>query len=280
MLAMSQGSFSRRQGYTGQAQEITVREDAPESLRFFVLNKAEELGLRPESFRNITCSVLEERPDPSNWSAYPNIWGEVQGHVYHCAWYQVYDIIEAVWRHFREQDEENVFEKSRKAPEFTEALNDFFIRKGIGWQLVDGAIVTRGAEAFEETVTAARRTLEEGGRPTASKHIHEALQDLSRRPAPDLPGAIFHAMGCLECVARDIIGDEKATLGEILKKQKGLVPPPLDAALEKAWGYASNEARHVVEGREPKREEAELLVGLASTVATYLSKKFDKTDEF
>jgi len=30
-----------------------------------------------------------------------------------------------------------------------------------------------------------------------------------------------------------------------------------------------------VEGREPEREEAELLVGLASTMATYLSKKFD-----
>jgi hypothetical protein len=68
MPAMSQGSFLRRQGYTGQAREITVREDAPESLRFFVLNKTEELGLRPESFRDITCSVLEERPDPSNWS--------------------------------------------------------------------------------------------------------------------------------------------------------------------------------------------------------------------
>jgi hypothetical protein len=65
-----------------------------------------------------------------------------------------------------------------------------------------------------------------------------------------------------------------------LKKQKDLVPLPLDTALEKAWGYASNEARHVVEGRELKREEAELLVGLASTVVTYLSKKFDKTDEF
>jgi hypothetical protein len=110
-------------------------------------------------------------------------------------------------------------EMPERSPALTEALNDFFIRKGIGWQLVDGAIVTRGAEAFEETVKAARRTLEEGGRPTASKHIHEALQDLSRRPAPDLPGAIFHSTGCLECVARDVTGNEKATLGDILKKQ-------------------------------------------------------------
>ena len=88
---MSQSPFSRRHGYTGQPQEITIREDAPESLRFFVLNKAEELGLKPNAFRDITCSVLEERPDPSNWSPYPNIWNEVEGHVYGCPWFQVYD---------------------------------------------------------------------------------------------------------------------------------------------------------------------------------------------
>ena len=53
----------------------------------------------------------------------------------------------------------------------------------------------------------------------------------------------------------------------------GLVPSPLDVAVEKLWGYASNEARHVVEGQKPGREEAELLVGVATAVAIYLSKK-------
>ena len=65
-------------------------------------------------------------------------------------------------------------------------------------------------------------------------------------------------MGSLECVARDVIGDPKATLGEILKKHPGLVSRPLDEALSKFWGYASNEASRVVEGRESKRDEVEL----------------------
>jgi hypothetical protein len=77
-------------------------------------------------------------------------------------------------------------------------------------------------------------------------------------------------MGSLECVARDLTGDPKATLGEILKRHPGLVPRPLDAALSQVWGYASNEARHVSEGREISREEAELLVGLSAIVSTYL----------
>src|SRR6202020_3574011 len=101
-------------------------------------------------------------------------------------------------------------------------------------------------------------------------HLHEALQDLSRRPQPDLPSAVYHAMGSLECLARDVTGDPKATLGEVLKRNHGLLPKPLDTALSQVWGYASNEARHVEEGRDISREEAELLVGLSEAVSTYL----------
>lgn len=106
----------------------------------------------------------------------------------------------------------------------------------------------------------------------AAKHLYEALNEaltaLSRRPDANLPGAIYHAMGSLECVARDLTGDSRATLGVILKQHPELLPKPLDAALSQIWGYASNEARHVQEGRDPNREEAELLVGLAAAVTT------------
>ena len=159
---------------------------------------------------------------------------EVRGHVYNCEWFQVYDIIEAIWAHFHKQDEQSFEEE--KAPTFEKELNDFFVRRGIGWQLVDGLIVTRGAEAFERAVRTARATLEAGKRPTARTHIDESLGALSRRPSPNLPGAIYHAMGCLECVARDIAGDKKATLGDILKKHPGLLPRPLDKAIEQMWG--------------------------------------------
>jgi hypothetical protein len=186
-------------------------------------------------------------------------------HVYGCEWFKVYDFIERIWKHLKLYGGFRAFE---------EAINDFFVEKGIGWQLVKGEIITRGTEAFEATIKTARATLEESGRPTAAKHIHEALMALSRRPEPDLPGAVYHAMGSLECVARDVTGDHKITLGDILKRHPGLVPPPLNTALSQVWGYVSNEVRHVKEGRELEREEAELVVGLAGTVATYLGKKF------
>jgi AbiJ N-terminal domain 4 len=201
---MSRGSFSRRQGYAGQPAEITIREDAPENLRLFVLEAARDLGLRPNAFRDVVCSVLEERPDRSNWSEYPNIWGEVEGHVFHCEWFLVYDIIERICSHFQCWDDAHGGSEE-KAREFADALNDFFVRKGIGWQVLNGEIVTRGPEAFEEVVETARTTLEDAGRPTAARHIHDARQALSRRPLPDLPGAAYHSVESLECVARDVM---------------------------------------------------------------------------
>ena len=152
-------------------------------------------------------------------------------------------------------------------------MNKYFQHAGIGWQLVDGRIQTRGPETFEAPVHRAREELEEAKRPTASREIDEALQDLSRRPTADLTGAIHHGMGALECVARDVTGDAKATLGEILKKRPDLLPKPLDKALAQVWGYASQKARHLREGGEPGRDEAELVVGLAALTATYLSRK-------
>jgi hypothetical protein len=255
--------FSKRQGFRSDPKEITVREDAPEPLRYFVVQTAIDLGLGPAFQRRLLCRVLRTTPDPSNWTEYPNIWDEVQSLIRGCDWFKVFDYVEALQANFAQRGDNS----------FADAVNEFFVDEGIGWQLADGQILTRGPEAFETIVTEATAALETSERPTAAKHLHEALQDLSRRPEADLPGAAYHAMGALECVARDLTGDPKATLGEILKRHPGLLPKPLDTALSQVWGYASNEARHVQEGRDIGREEAELLVGLSATVSTYLLRK-------
>jgi len=264
--------FSKR-NRLGTAKEITIREDAPEPLRYFVLDLARQLEYAPSSLRTIICRVLHTRPDGSNWSEFPNIWGEVQDLMYGCDWFKVYDIIEALYASFAKNDGNS---GQQDAACFAQDINEFFVEEGIGWQLVNGQIVTRGAEAFEAVVSAATQSLEASVRPTAANHLKEALQDLSRRPQPDLPGAVYHAMGALECLARDVTGEPKATLGEVLKRNPGLLPKPLDTALQQVWGYASNEARHVSEGREPGRDEAELVVGLCAAVSTYLTRRHNQ----
>jgi hypothetical protein len=195
---------------------------------------------------------------------------EAQRLIDECPWFMVYDIIEAVCAALARSDADRYGDDART---FADEINEFFIDEGIGWQLVDGHILTRGTEASEAVVTEAIAALEASERSTAAKHLHDALEALSRRPEPDLPGAAYHAMGSLECVARDFVGDPKATLGQILKRYPSLLPKPLDTALGQVWGYASNVARHVLEGREISRDEAELLVGLSATISTYLSRK-------
>ena len=144
---------------------------------------------------------------------------------------------------------------------------------GVGWRLGNGLLESRGPEAFEAAVDSARISLEESGLTTARKEIHEALRDLSQRPEPDLTGAVFHAMAALECTAREAVEDEHATLGEILKRYPDLLPKPLDDALSKMWGYASEKARHLREGGTPSRAEAELIVGVAASACNYVASK-------
>lgn len=239
-----------------------------------MLEAATDAGFGPASLRSVICRVLRVRANSQNWSEYPNIWEEVQDFVYSADWFKVYDMMEAIYAAMSEHDDRrHLTGDDRPSARFAAEVNSAMVETGIGWSLVDGQVITRGQEAFQAAVADAAAALTATGRPTAATHVHDALVAMSRRPEPDLSGAIFHAMGALEAVARDLVGDEKATLGEVLKRYPDLVPAPLDKALSQVWGFASNEARHVVEGRNPTREETELIVGLAAGVATYLTKK-------
>jgi len=77
----------------------------------------------------------------------------------------------------------------------------------------------------------------------------------------------------LECVVREFSGDKKLTLGDLMKKHSTIIPPPLNIAVEKLWGYASEQGRHLKEGRAPEHIEADLLVKISAALSTYLGKK-------
>lgn len=257
--------FSRRFGYRGPEQEITIREDAPETLRQAIVSIAKGLGLSPSNMRLGACRVLRTLPDSNNWSEYPNVFCEVQGLIESCPWHKVYDIAE--------EFHDRLSSKGR-GRDFEEALNEVFREDGIGWAMEDCRIVVRGSEAFSAVPKQAIQMLREAGRLTAAGEIHEAIQDLSRRPNPDKTGSIQHAMAALECVARDVAGQPGKTLGKIISDHcaKLNIPRPLDDALEKLWGYASETGRHLREGREPSFEDAELVVTVSAAVSIYLKR--------
>jgi hypothetical protein len=178
----------------------------------------------------------------------------------------VYDIVEALYnRNLRDTQFD-----------FAREINDYFLDNGIGWKLDNGKIIFRGDRLFENRVQNAKSNITQSGFDTAKNEISEAISDLSRKPNPDKTGAIQHSLACLECIAREIVGNRNQTLGQLISQNRQIIPSPLDTVIEKIWGFASNQGRHIREGGEPDYNETELLVGLAVSISSYLASKRDK----
>ena len=256
--------FSDREGYRPLPAPITIREDAPSDLRGAILMLAEAAGMSPSDMRHVVCQVLLVRPDSNNWSEYPNIWDEVVRDMQNAPWYKVYDIAEALFADVRMRG-------AAPAAEFERRLNDFLVENGIGWELRDGNIVRRGSEVFAKSTDEVPRILDTSGYERAANEMREALGDISRRPVPDITGAIQHAMAALEATAREVAGQPNLTLGKLVPLL-GL-PAPLDQAVHKLWGYASDRGRHVREQQVVDGTEAELVVAVSGSLCAFLAQR-------
>ncbi|MYE43259.1 MAG: hypothetical protein F4X79_04425 [Acidobacteria bacterium] len=258
--------FSDRQGYRPLATQIIVREDAPAELRAAIPLLAEEAGLKPSAMRRVICRVLLVRPDPSNWSDYPNISEEVAWRIDGARWPKVYDIVEALYAEIVASTPWD----ARPAEEFERRLNEFLLEKGIGWELRDGQITHRGSEIFARSTHDGPDRLDSSGFQSSANEMREALRDISRRPKPDITGAIQHSMAALEATAREITGQRKPTLGKLVAPLN--LPALLDQAVHKLWGYASDHGRHVREQEVVDHAEAELIVAVAGSLCVFLAQ--------
>lgn len=254
-------TFSDRHNHQPADADITIREDAPEAFRYAVLQFAVDNDMGPHSLRDIACSILFIAPNRKNWSAYPNVWDEVQRLLGDAPWYRVYDIAEAIYRRLRPD----------LAEKYANGLNRYFRQAGIGWQMTPEGIMYRGDETYAATTQSAAAILLVTNRQRAANEIKEAIKDISRRPEPDTTGAIQHSIAALECVVRDVLDAPNDTLGTLLPRL-GL-PRPLDTAVEKMWGFSSERARHVREGETLDDVQAELVVSVACAVSAFIAKR-------
>lgn len=256
-------SFTERMGIDIPQVDITVRNEAPLPLRNYIFQIMLRFEPSLKKIRKLVCFVTKEPENPNNWGENDFMKSEISEIINDCQWYRIYDIIEAFYAQL------SISHKS----DFEQTVNDYFYDKGIGWKLNNGLIAVRGDEAFEDEVKKVELILEEKGLRTSKGEIKEAIADLSRRPNPEITGAIQHSLAALECVCREVTGDPKATLGALINNNPNIVPKPLDEAIKKIWGFSSEQGRHLQEGRVPAYEEAELLVHLSASLCSYLSKK-------
>lgn len=282
-------SFSQRNRYA-KPPEISVREELPQKLRPPIAQiAARRVGSK--TLIQIVKAVLDpyDLNPPSQVAGWVIFVGNGDADLIvatkmldQSAWFRVYDVIESIHRHLVRRDQQGGIpvEGAPHAPVFERDINRYFVNTGIGWQLVNGEIVTRGSEAFERTLEVAGQELAE--RPTTQARIREAINDLSRRPQPDLSGAVSHAFAAMECIIGDIKYtpeeirlDKRHTFGSFLQRHPDLFPSEdLKEGFQYLWRYANNEgSRHGKEGLEPARDEVELIVSLAATLVTYLNRK-------
>lgn len=263
----SRRRFSRRNNLAPKPVGPLIYDGAPKSLRIAFLGLLEgELNFSPSNLRQVVCRELKIEANPRNWSDYPNIWDEVQADVFRCEWYKFFDIVEAFASCIERRNNKTVFE---------DALNDLFEEDNIGWYLRDGLVELRGDEPLETLLEHCFDAVDEQELEVAASELSEAWTAISRRPSPDVSGAIFHAMASLEAVARHWADAPKLTLGELIKKHSSMFPRPLDESVAKLWGYSSEHARHGREGRVLSIDEALLAVGVSATLSTYLIRKLN-----
>jgi len=209
--------------------------------------------------QKVICKVLQVWPQ----SGPPYF--DCKKHIQECDWFSIYDIIEGLYKFLYEKTVRNF---SGATFRFTEEINKAFVEQDISWQLVNGKIVMRGDEAFEDTIRTAVGVLGQNSKPTAANHLKSAVRALSERPKANMPGAVSHATSAVECVLGDLTG-EALTLGKYLDRYPRLFHPALKKALDGVYSYASDAgARHGKEGIEPSPEEAQFIVSTCAAVCT------------
>lgn len=254
-------TFSNRFNFKPEAVKISVRNDAPADFRSYLITLMSHY-MRLKELRDIVCRGAKEAPDPNNWSENDFMKEEVRQTVEKTHWSYVYDIIELF----------SLAINHEQYCAFERELNDYFITKGIGWQLKNKVLEFRGDESFETIINTADSTLNNSGVNTSANEIKEAIKDLSRRPNPEITGAIQHSVAALECLCRKVTNEPSMTLGKLIKNHPEIVPEPLNDVVYKIFGFSSVKGRHLTEGNNPTFEEAELIVHLSAAICNYLCK--------
>lgn len=125
-------------------------------------------------------------------------------------------------------------------PKYVDELNDLFETEFVGYRFIGEKITPISDKNEVKSVQETLSVVNEG----AKEHIQKALSFLSNRDNPDYKNSIKESISAVESVCQIITGDDKATLGEALKKLecKGL---HLHIAMRKAfsalYGYTSDQ---------------------------------------
>jgi len=180
-------------------------------------------------------------------------------------WYQVYDLIEFLIS--KESDSyygrRNFVKNINKILEEERApyrvINDLIA------PLISGVEVQEIENAFNITDTY----------QPVRNHLEKALKHYSKRPQADYLNSIKESISVLEALARIILKNPKATLGDLTKNLP--IHKSFQQGINKLYGWTSDEGgiRHSETGEkiDSNEEEARLMLVLSSAFVNYVISK-------
>ena len=186
------------------------------------------------------------------------------------------------WKLTRERyliyDQIEFFYSTYKNNSFIKKLNQALIEENSAYRISqDGLVLPISNEEELETVNEANKT----PYSPVNEHIQKAISLLKKEPS-DYANSVKESISSVEALCQIIIGDKSATLGKAIKKlkEKGvIIPPALEEAFNKLYGYTSNAwgIRHALsEGDTPPTfDDAKYMLVSCSAFVNYLISKMN-----
>lgn len=176
------------------------------------------------------------------------------------SWDGVYSYIEFLFSNLSD------YEK----PAFSQKINIILVEEGAQYRFEEGQIVSLMTQIeVDETVKA------QNVKSNASTHINKAIELFNIRPNPDYSNSIKESISAVEAIAREITGNDSATLSDAVKKLN--LHPALQLGIEKIYAWTSDEGgiRHAVKSDDIEHGEAEAryMLVLCSSLVNFMNEK-------
>jgi hypothetical protein len=190
---------------------------------------------------------------------------QIRQFFFACEWYEVYDFVEFVAINYKLAGFKDGFMKSCDA---------VLEREASAYRFVGGVIAPiADREQLEEIERALERE-----RGHVRTHLLRALELLSDRTAPDYRNSIKEAISAVESLVAKVIGTDKGTLGQLLKRldDKVCLHPALRNAFSSLYGYTSDGGgiRHaLMESEVVSFDDAKFFLVVCSAFVNFVDGK-------
>jgi hypothetical protein len=190
----------------------------------------------------------------------------IKKYIYACEWFHLFDLIEFL------VGNDSLISKV----DLDRYLNHVFRKFSVGYTIINGLVTPVSDEVEIESV---QKAIDNNNIESSKYHLQRALELLSDREQPDFRNSIKESISAIESLCRKITGDDKGTLGQLIKivEEKGYIHQSMKNAFSSLYGYTSDEGgiRHSLTdaGENPTLEDARYMLVICSAFSNYLISK-------